>query len=57
MKPVQSVWTISDNQKNLNALPVVMGSTKDALTLGSQIEFIVHLTRGTLVVNKANKLI
>ena len=57
MKRAQFVWTISDNQKSLNAPPVVMGFTKDASTLGLQTEFTVHLTRGIIVSNKANKLI
>jgi len=57
MKLAQFAWTILYNQKNSNALPVVMGSTKDAFTPGSQTEFTVHLTKGTLVSNKGNKLI
>ena len=57
MKSAQFAWIISDNQKNSNEHPAVMGFTKDALTNGLQTEFIEHSTRGILVFNKANKLI
>jgi len=57
MKSAQFAWITSDNQKNSNEHPAVMGFTKDALTNGLQTEFIEHSTRGILVFNKANKLI